>query len=319
MGKLINKIKVKIGGEKIFSKITRNLTGSEFNSLLIDIFRQRTAQITPTDLMKQFEENRFVKPSSLDPLKAKSFELEWLSKAKEIGFNPILLSPLAPLGSCAAVGTVSQNKIISASRGTEVLADATNMLALQIAKDFRKNQDKTLQAKYVTTHQHVRAQFFDNPAFTAHFAIFCMASGAYDRGNYEWEAQSLYEHIHFHYQNLCQYFDPSRLSVKVYFKDKAVQLKSALARLLVDLNTIAQIKYERPEEDNKYYQDIQFKVFLQIEENKIDLADGGLVDWSQKLIPNNKHKMVISGCGIELVLKFLELYQSEKSSKSNKN
>lgn len=312
MTKLIRKIRNKIGGEKIFSKLTNNLTGSEFNSLLLDIFRIRTSQITPTNLMKQFEANRFVKPSSLDPLETKTFEIEWLSKAKGNGFKPILLSPLAPLGSCAAVGTVNQNKIISATRGTEVVADATNMLALQIAKDFRKNQDKTHEAKYVTTHQHVRAQAFDNPALSAHFAILCMASGAYDKGNNDWEAQTLSEHIHFYYENLCQYFDPSRLSIKVYFKTHATPLKSALARLLVNLKTKTPIKYERPEEENKYYQDIQFKVFLQVKENRIDLADGGLVDWTQKLIPNKKHKMVISGCGIELVLKFLEMDKSEK-------
>ena len=36
---------------------------------------------------------------------------------------------------------------------------------------------------------------------------------------------------------------------------------------------------------------------------KVADLDGGLVDWTQKLIPNKKHRLFISGCGIELVHK----------------
>jgi hypothetical protein len=38
--------------------------------------------------------------------------------------------PVAPLGACAIMGHASQNKVLSALRGTEVVADPTNVMAL---------------------------------------------------------------------------------------------------------------------------------------------------------------------------------------------
>jgi len=33
------------------------------------------------------------------------------------------------------------------------------------------------------------------------------------------------------------------------------------------------------------------------------LSDGGFVDWTQKLIPDKKHRLLISGVGTELIHK----------------
>jgi hypothetical protein len=43
------------------------------------------------------------------------------------------LSPIAPLGTCSAVGPVSQNRIVSAMRSAEVVSDSTNALAVEAA------------------------------------------------------------------------------------------------------------------------------------------------------------------------------------------
>ena len=46
-------------------------------------------------------------------------------------YEPVELSPLAPLGTSSVVGTVHQNKVVSTSRNSEVLSDPTNVLALE--------------------------------------------------------------------------------------------------------------------------------------------------------------------------------------------
>jgi hypothetical protein len=55
--------------------------------------------------------------------------------------------------------------------------------------------------------------------------------------------------------------------------------------------------------DNNYYKTIQFKIFLKRGDQEMDLADGGVTDWTQKLLGNKKHRLFISGLGLDLMEK----------------
>lgn len=64
------------------------------------------------------------------------------------------------------------------------------MLAVKIVSDIKKGTAKGI-IKYCTTHWHVRGQYFTNPAFTAHFCLFCMVTSGRDQGDYKFELVSL--------------------------------------------------------------------------------------------------------------------------------
>src|SRR5205807_148634 len=49
------------------------------------------------------------------------------------GYRPLELPPVCPHGTNSLVATVNQNKVISTIRNTEVVADSTNVLALECA------------------------------------------------------------------------------------------------------------------------------------------------------------------------------------------
>jgi len=298
--KILQKILQKLGGEHFLKQISE-LSGSEINSLLLEIFRLRAHDIQPAQLLTDFENNRFVAPANINTLEGKELELSWLKYAKFQGFEPVTLSPVAPLGSCSAMATVSQHKVISSLRGTEVVADATNMLALKIAQDFKKDLDKDKTIRYVTTHRHIRSQQFENPNFTAHFGIFCLAAGGFNKGSYLFELQHLNEHISIILSLLETVFPDTEMYIKFYLKDP----KSPLEGLLTQPQYIwHKLPYSFVDDfENKYYQNIQFKVFLKLGEHEIDIADGGCVDWTQKLLSNQKHQLFISGIGMELVQK----------------
>ena len=155
MKKIIESIEQKYKEIKPFLALSTILPGTTFNSVLLELFRKRTERIKPTDLVESFMQNRFVLVSEVDVLAYKTLELEWLRLANEQDFEPIILSPLAPLGTCSVMGEVNQNNVVSALRGTEVVSDITNVLALKIAADF-KNYRKTDTVKYAATHRHVR-------------------------------------------------------------------------------------------------------------------------------------------------------------------
>ena len=106
------------------------------------------------DLVRQWERDRFTSPAIVDQRTMNELDSHLLAAAAE--FEALELSPLAPLGVCSVVGPTSQNKIVSALRGTEVVSDPTNVLALECAKRLREKPRRTI--KLATCHRCVRAQ-----------------------------------------------------------------------------------------------------------------------------------------------------------------
>lgn len=292
----------KKGYANLLEELDKKLSGSELNTFLLQFFRNRVKKISPKDLMDQFYNSRFSRPSSVDPINFKKMEIDWLKFAAENDFKPVTLSPLTPLGTCSVVGNVDQNNIVSASRGMEVLSDATNVFALLIAHEFRQQKEKTT-LRYVATEKLVRSQSLNNPAHTAHFGIFCMASGGLDKGNYSFELENLFEHINIHFALLSKEFGKENLLLNIYLKEDDKIFYKNLDEHLRKNKFPFEPLIEKTFDSGDYYKLVRFKIFLKYKNTEINLTDGGLVDWSQKLIPNKKHRLIISGSGLELIYK----------------
>jgi hypothetical protein len=277
------------------------LSGSELNTLLLGVFRDKAKQLLPADILHQFDQNRFTVPSAVDTVALKELELAWLRAAAGRGFEPVTLSPLTPLGTCSVFGTVDQNKVVSAVRGAEVVSDATNVLALLIAQRYKKTKSESLM-KYAVTHRHVRGQAFSNPAFSAHFGIFCLVTGGVDTGSFSFEGATLEEHLVAHLTLLSAEFGASRLSTHIYLRDMS-GLAPRLNDLVKRLNESGRVDLQEASPAGGYYAGLQFKIFLEQGKELINLVDGGTVDWTQHLTGNRKHRALISGSGIELVHK----------------
>ncbi|MEM9675370.1 MAG: hypothetical protein ACFB15_01870 [Cyclobacteriaceae bacterium] len=306
MHPVLKKIDKKLAQIPSISAITDYLTGSELNSFLLEIFQARTKKITHTELLRQFDENRFVQPATVDTIQIKKLELKGLELAEEAGFSVVTLSPLVPLGSCSVVGKVDQNNVVSATRGTEIVSDATNVLALKIAAETKKRGKGLNLLQYATVHRHVRGQAFDNPAFSAHFSVFCLATGGLDTGDFAFESEQLVDHLEWHYQLLSEYFSDEQLLIKIFLKNRDSRFKSRLAEKFGEEINNGKVECIEEENPNDYYQQVQFKIYLRKQDQLIDMADGGLVDWTQKLLSNRKQRLFISGTGLELVAKLSE-------------
>ncbi len=286
---------------RLLTDLDQQFTASELNSLLLELFRIKIAKLQPARVLQNFTENRFVRPAETDPIALKKLEIEWLELAKIQQYKPVLLSPLSPIGCCSVMGKVDQNNVVSALRGTEVLSDATNVLALKIAQDIKKKLDKHDIHRYATTHRHVRAQAYQNPAFSAHFSIFCMVAGAFDQGNFKTEWQLFSEQLVYCYDLLDNYFDQKDLLIRLYLKEDIPALKQQLTNHIQGEWKGKRIEFAEAA-GTSYYEVIQFKIFLQLDGQEIDLADGGFVDWTRQLLSNHKHRLFISGIGLERVL-----------------
>jgi len=289
----------KTGYPNLLDDLNNKLSGSELNSLLLELFRKRVKKISPAGLLSDFEKNRFSAPSTVETISFKQFEIRCLELAAEKDFSIVTLSPLTSLGACSVIGYVDQNNVVSALRGTEIISDATNVFALMIAKEFKKRKTNEV-IKYATTHRHVRSQALSNPAFTPHFGVFCVATGGLDKGNFSFELQHLLDHMQIHLLLLSNEFDKEKLFIKIFLKDNN---EIFYQKLQEALNNFTNIKIEKESNAGNYYTLVQFKFFLNHEGKEINLSDGGFVDWTQKLIPNKKHRLIISGIGTELIHK----------------
>ncbi|MCB0564445.1 MAG: hypothetical protein KDD01_08730 [Phaeodactylibacter sp.] len=302
MNKVLEKIHRKLGAGPALAELAEQLSLSELNTFLLELFRLKTRQVAPAQLLRQFASNRFVTPAAVDSMALRQIELDWLKYAQEQYFHPLTLSPLAPFGACSAIGHVDQNNVLSAVRGTEVVSDATNVLALQIAQDAKAARNKNAIFRYAATHRHVRGQAFDNPNFTAHFSVFCMASGGWDTGNSAFELSQLNEHLNVILSLLRRHFPEDRLFIRFYRKKNAAVFMERMEEF--QQGAWHSLPHEFCDDlEHEYYHLIQAKVFLRLDDGEIDLADGGPVDWTQRLLSNRKHRLFISGIGLELVHK----------------
>jgi hypothetical protein len=180
--------------------ILNRLSPTDLQSLLLHVQRTRALEVTPDRLLRRYIEDRFVRPAKSNPVLIAKFEQAAYAALPD-GYETLELSPLCPLGTCSAIATVDQNKIVSTVRNSEVVSDATNVLALESAlrrKDRLKRNPKSIDlVKLVCSHRLVRAQYVDAPGMSAHFRLLALTASGRDTGSFEFELNMLREQMEY--------------------------------------------------------------------------------------------------------------------------
>ena len=276
--------------------LAAGLPASRVWSLLLGVLEARATARTASGLCEQWGKDRFVQPCYVDQRSLHEVDGHLLAAAT--GFEAVELSPLAPLGVCSAVALASQNKIVSTARGTEVVSDPTNVLALECARRLKENSD--LPVRLASSHRCVRAQSVPKqPGFAAHFRMFCLASAGHERENREFLSGALAEHINTHLAAL------ERLERHGYLtQDRKVRLLATAANVQLAERVAASVDAHVDHQvlSHPYYDGIRFMIDVKMGQgNDIPLIDGGAFDWLHKLCSNNKLTFVASGMGSQLI------------------
>jgi len=309
---LLNHLAEVSGIPDLLVRLSEKLSASELNSLLLEVFQQKTARTTPAELLRAYQQNRFVRPAEVDAVGFAEWRLDWLRGSRAAGFEPLELSPVAPLSSCSAVATASQHKIISALRGTEVVADATNVLALESAARRKAQGFPKEVLRLSATHRHVRAQEVPKvPGFSAHFSILGLTSAGRDTGDFEFERENVRQHVQFYRTFLEEKLGLRPVRVKLLpsgESDRAFHVVQAFLEKTEPhwpLEVAAASHHEQ-----RYYAGLQFKIVVTLPgAGEVEIADGGFTDWTQRLTGNQKERLLISGIGLELLYKMLKVKQ----------
>ncbi|MFN6534882.1 MAG: hypothetical protein RM021_000730 [Nostoc sp. EkiNYC01] len=314
--KIIERILAAADTPDLLDILTNRLSLSDLQSLLLEVYRQRAASLTPSDILKQYENNRFVVPSQVDPQQQLEFDRLAYSVLPP-GFEALELSPVSPLGTNSVVATVNQNKVLSTIRNTEVTADVTNVLALECAKRRRASAPHTRtheMIKLCASHRVLRTQQVNGPNLFQHFRLLGLCTAGRDTGSYRFEIDALIEHLEFYFR-LFEAANHSgfamatpnpgiadvRVSLTAFDKIRYNALQASVLEKLATQYPQVTFAFDRERETGRgYYDSAGFHIYGRDSSGtEYFLVDGGFTDWTQQLLNNKKERLLISGIGSE--------------------
>jgi hypothetical protein len=306
---IVRRIEREIGVPGLSRILADELSASDLQSLLMEVFRRRAQLRRPDELIGAIGEDRFVRPSGIAPLALNSWEQLALAHCAD-HFEAVELSPLTPLGTNLVTAGVSQDWAVATVRRNEVVSDPTNVLALEAARRRKRLQQADARAAepvhLAASHRVVRPQRYRDRAMPSHFRLFALVSTGRDTGHYQLEAAAVSMQLDLILGLLNDYF--ARLvPLQVAYTLPGATPGRHDPRLLALADAAAEYGAALVEEPQRaaaegYYAGFCFHVHAYSTEGRwVEVADGGEVDWGQRLV-NGKERMVISGIGSERVV-----------------
>ena len=301
--KILQKALAKLSAENTLQELVDNLSMGQLTTLLLSVFSERAMKYRAHELVKLFEDNRFVKPSSLCPIKLRKVELTIFELAKKHAFDCVELSPVAPFGSTSAFGQVSQNNVLTALRSCEVLSDPSNMLALLLLYRWLKDKEKEA-LRLCASHQVVRTQFFDHPGSTSHFRLFSSCSLIKTK-----EAPVIANEVLRHLlfvkdvvKKLAIAGSRSTLHIKRKGSHLALALVDEAKRQGLDLQQAA----AKEEDEGSYYYGLRIITDFERKDGWVNVGDCGLVDWASQIASQKDLVLVTNGLGLDRLLRAMQ-------------
>src|SRR2546427_825967 len=302
--------------------LTNRRARNDLQSSLLGVYGNRAKKREPKLLLEDHISNRFTRPSVSSPIRLLEWDRIAFSRLPKV-FQPIDLSPVCPLGTISVLSPISQDWTVSTIRNTEVVADSTNVIAIECA--VRRREQKSFSSGKAATihlaasHRLLRGQKFGvGPGTRQHFRVFTLCSAGRDPGNLRFETETVGLHIGFYLLALRKFLG-NKIALRVAISD----FGSNVARPAVRSEVVEKLRSEHKKvrigidrdrmQGRGYYGQLCFKIFATPSKGREqELVDGGDVNWTQKLLNNAKERLIISGCGSERLCELFERAASPK-------
>ena len=280
------------------------LPPADLRSLQLDLARTRAAEVTPAAVLRQRDTDRFVRPSDADPRLLSRVEARLWDLLPE-HFVGVELSPVVPLGTCSAISTVDQNRVVSTGRGTEVLSDPTNALAVEAA--YRRRGTPAQPIHLAAAHRVLRAQPPTAPGTSAHFLLFALVSSARDRGSGRTEADLLVEHLSYWQRVLGDLVARGRPRMTCSsFVGGPVDERIADTVLPALAHGATPVEPDPDRQQGRgYYAGAALRLLVDVDGVRVEVGDGGLTNWTAQLAGNAKERCLVSCASVERLGEFI--------------
>jgi hypothetical protein len=276
--------------------LEHGLSPTDLQTLLMALSRQRASAVTPARLMTRWREDKFVQVAASDPRVVWPLEARLWELLPEM-FTGVDLSPVTPLGTCSAVATVDQHRVISTIRGSEVLSDPTNVLALEAAT--RRKRSPASMVDLAACHRVIRAQPYHGAGMFQHFRMFVLVSSGRDRGSGATEAAMLTSHVRFWARAVAELLPARDVHIQVTAFDSPVlaqRLDDTVLPAVQPLPARVSVEQDQHRERARGYY-TSGAVRLAVEDgggNFQEIGDGGFTDWTAQLMADGKERCFVS-------------------------
>jgi hypothetical protein len=302
---VLDRVLPAIGGMAVVERLSA-LSGSDFTSVMLEVARRRAARETPASVRRRYTRDRFAPPGPI-PWRSIRRAEDALLGALPADAEMLTLAPVVPLGTHSALGTVSQDKVLTTIRASEVAADPTNALALE-ASVRRRALDRATTVKLAGLQRVVRAQRFQGAGALAHFTLLGLVTAGRDEGSYRFERSALAEHLRFAVAGLAA---TGLRHLHVALTPLSEAGERIAAAVIDELDgdrgpaAAAVIVLDHTRQRGRgYYRDVCFKVNAHVCGTLEEIGDGGFTDWTRKLTASQKERLLISGIGLDRLAAF---------------
>jgi hypothetical protein len=268
------------------------MPATDLQTLLLSVARARAAAVTPATLLRRWSEDRFVRPSTHDPRRVVAAQARlWELLPQHV--TGVELSPVAPIGTITALAPLQQHRVVTTTRSSEVVSDPTNALAVEAA--LRRRGRKNGRVDLAAYHRVVRAQRF-GPGYAAHFALFALVSSTRAGASGTAEASLLIDHLRYWQRVLAAFLPhlPVRIEVTV-FHDRTLseRLADTVMPAIAD-GPVPVMENPVRTQGIGYYRGAALKLWAYVDGTPVDLGDGGLTDWTARLLGDAKERCLTS-------------------------
>ena len=286
------------GGAEVLDRLA-DLSGADLTTLLLRLMRVRTGRLTPAEVFRRYHEDRFVAPADVPYERLRATEDRMMSLLPQ-GFRPVVLAPVAPLGLHSVVGPVHQDKVLSTIRGNEVAADPTNGLALVAAAERQRMPPRSAEPVRLAAAQRVvRAQLFHGPGLSAHFGLMGMVTAGRATADLAFERNHAVEHLRY-LAAVLRERPGDRVELRLSpWEPRYDSVVDAVRDAFAGTPDVDVLIDRDREAGRKYYTGLAFVGVVVNGATRIPVADGGFVDWTQRLLANRKERLCTTGIGID--------------------
>ena len=287
------RVQERLGGGDLVDGLA-GLSGADFTTLLLAVVRARAARVSTPDVLRQYRTGRFATPSPIPIGALRAVEEQFLS-ALPSGWDAISVSPVVPFATHAAVANVSQDRVLSTSRGTEVAADPTTALALEAAARRRARNDDVV--KLATVQRVVRGQSYGGNA-PSHFPLFALVTAGRDTGAHEFEASALVEHLSIHVSGMRA---AGVSSIRILLTDLSDGGRESVLQRVDEAfgdDPIVRVFRDPNRDAAQYYNGVCFKVRAAFRDTDFEMSDGGSTHWIARLLSDRREHLFISASGL---------------------
>jgi hypothetical protein len=304
---LIGRIERQVGIDGLLEVLAERLAPTDLQSLLLAAYHRRAAAVGPSRLLERYRRDRFAAPARVSPRSMAELDLLIFSLLPD-GYEGVELSPVCPLGTNSAIAAVDQNNVVTTIRNTEVVADVTNVLALECAVRrgdlLRADSRSAARVRLAASHRVMRAQSFSDPGSQQHFRLLGLVAAGRDEGSFRFEVESLLEQLMF-FLRLLHAVGAGKVRVAITDLENGRQTPALEKGVLAPL--VARFPHASCGLDDPartagrgYYASTCFNI------SKVDssgqerqLVDGGFTTWTRQLLNSEKERLLIGGLGTE--------------------